>query len=207
MSNEHYFTAEPASELQLKPITARLGGIDRSLVSAGGVFSPGHLDQGTQVLLANTPPPAPTGDLLDLGCGWGPIALSLGLASPDATVWAVDVNERALDLTRINAERLGLENIRAVLPGDVPEAVRFATIWSNPPIRVGKDELHRMLMHWLPRLEDEGDAWLVVQKNLGSDSLQRWLQEQLPASFHVGRAAMAKGFRVLHARRRELRPD
>ncbi|MGK9148573.1 methyltransferase [Plantibacter flavus] len=205
MSNEHYFTAEPGSELQLKPITARLGGVERSLVSAGGIFSPGHLDQGTQVLLANTPPPPPTGDLLDIGCGWGPIALSLALASPDATVWAVDVNQRALELTRLNAARLGLTNIRAVLPEDVPDEVRFATIWSNPPIRVGKDELHRLLMHWLPRLEDEGDAWLVVQKNLGSDSLQRWLQEQLPAAFHVGRAAMGKGFRVLHTRRREHR--
>ncbi|KQQ50135.1 class I SAM-dependent methyltransferase [Plantibacter sp. Leaf314] len=205
MSNEHYFTAEPASELQLRPITAKLGGVDRSLVSASGIFSPGHLDQGTLVLLANTPPPPATGDLLDIGCGWGPIALSLALASPEATVWAVDVNQRALQLTRINAERLGLDNIRAVLPEDVPEDIRFSTVWSNPPIRVGKDELHRLLMHWLPRLQDDGDAWLVVQKNLGSDSLQKWLQEELPASFHVGRAAMAKGFRVLHARRREHR--
>ncbi|WP_403020011.1 class I SAM-dependent methyltransferase [Salinibacterium sp. GXW1014] len=202
MANEHYFSAEPESELKLRPLTVNLAGLPRTLTTAGGVFSPDRIDVGTQVLLANTPPPPPGGHLLDLGSGWGPIALTMALESPHATVWAVDVNERALDLVRRNAEALGLSNVNAVLPQDVPDDVIFMGIRSNPPIRVGKNVLHDMLLHWLPRLEAATDAWLVVQKNLGSDSLHRWMEGALPAGFTVTRAATNKGFRVLRVRRR-----
>lgn len=202
MANEHYFSAEPESELKLRPLTVNLAGLPRTLTTAGGVFSPDRIDVGTQVLLANTPPPPPGGNLLDLGSGWGPIALSMALESPHATVWGVDVNERALDLVRRNAEALGLSNVNAVLPQDVPDDVTFMGIRSNPPIRVGKNMLHDMLLHWLPRLEPATDAWLVVQKNLGSDSLHRWMEGALPAGFTVTRAATNKGFRVLRVRRR-----
>ena len=154
------------------------------------------------MLLGNVPAPPPGGNLLDLGCGWGPIALTLALESPRATVWAVDVNERALELVRRNAESLGLHNVNAVTPADVPADVPFMSIWSNPPIRVGKNELHAMMLSWLPRLEPGTDAWLVVQRNLGSDSLHRWLQAELPQDFAVTRAATNKGYRVLRARRR-----
>jgi 16S rRNA (guanine1207-N2)-methyltransferase len=154
------------------------------------------------VLLGNVPTPPPGGHLLDLGCGWGPIALTLAMESPRSTVWAVDVNQRALDLVRRNADELGLDNVNAVTPDDVPDDVSFMTVWSNPPIRVGKNELHSMLLQWLPRLEPEADAWLVVQRNLGSDSLHRWLQAELPEGFAVTRAATSKGFRVLRARKR-----
>jgi len=150
------------------------------------------------------PAPPPGGNLLDLGCGWGPMALTLALESPHATVWAVDVNERALDLVRANAKKLSIHNINAVLPADVPEDVTFMSIWSNPPIRVGKDELHNILETWLPRLELDADAWLVVQRNLGSDSLQRWMESTFPDDFTFSRAAMSKGYRLLKARRRAL---
>ncbi|RFA21832.1 class I SAM-dependent methyltransferase [Subtercola boreus] len=196
----HYFSARPATELRLKEISVNLAGRDIVATTAGGVFSPNQVDAGTQVLLAKTPPPPSGGDLLDVGCGWGPISLALALLSPDATVWAVDVNERALDLVRTNAAHLGLGNVNAVLPDDVPEGMRFATIWSNPPIRVGKDELHGLLLRWLPRLEPGSDAWLVVQRNLGSDSLHRWLESSLAPEFEVTRQATDKGYRVLRAR-------
>ena len=202
MPGEHYFSSTPGSELGRRTIPVRLAGRDLQLDTAAGVFSPARLDAGTQVLLANTPAPPPGGHLLDLGCGWGPIALTLALESPRATVWAVDVNERALDLVRTNAARVGASNVNAVTPADVPDDVRFMTIWSNPPIRVGKHELHGMLEHWLPRLEPESDAWLVVQRNLGSDSLHRWLQATFPEEFSFVRAATSKGYRVLRARRR-----
>ena len=123
------------------------------------------------------------------------------MASPNATIWAVDVNERALDLVRTNAAALGLTNINAVLAADVPTDISFRTIWSNPPIRVGKDELHGLMTTWLPRLESEADAWLVVQRNLGSDSLQRWLAAELPDNFETTREAISKGFRVLAVHR------
>ncbi|MFT4124106.1 MAG: methyltransferase [Microbacteriaceae bacterium] len=202
MVDDHYFSASPGSELRTRSITVRLAGASRELTTASGVFSPDRIDTGTGVLLAAVPAPPPGGDLLDLGCGWGPIALSLALESPHATVWAVDVNERALELVRQNARRLGLENVNAVPPDDVPEAVRFLTIWSNPPIRVGKNELHALLERWLPRLEPGSDAWLVVARNLGSDSLHRWLQATLPPDFSVVRAGTNKGYRVLRTRRR-----
>jgi 16S rRNA (guanine1207-N2)-methyltransferase len=197
MAGEHYFSATPGSDFTTRSLTVHLAGADRTVTTAGGVFSPERLDAGTRVLLDTVPGPPEGGNLLDLGCGWGPVALSLGLESPDATVWAVDVNERALELVRRNASGLGLTNVNAVVPDQIPESVRFATIWSNPPIRVGKAELHALLLRWLPRLEPGASAWLVVQRNLGSDSLHRWLSEELPDGLTVERAASSKGYRVL----------
>jgi 16S rRNA G1207 methylase RsmC len=202
MASEHYFSSSPETELKLRQIHVPLAGQTYELTTSNGIFSPERIDAGTQVLLANVPPAPPGGDVLDLGCGWGPIALTLALESPHATVWAVDVNQRALDLVRRNADHLGLSNVNAVRPEDVPADVTFTGIRSNPPIRVGKDELHSMLAFWLPRLEAGSDAWLVVQKNLGSDSLQRWLDGSLPTDFSVTRASTNKGYRVLRVRRR-----
>jgi len=205
---DHYFTAQPASAAERRELTLRLAGRDVTVEVASGIFSPGRLDLGTQVLLRSVPdlPPVTPGPdgathLLDLGCGWGPVALTMALDAPGATVWAVDVNERALDLVRRNAARLGLENVRAARPEDVPDDVRFAAIWSNPPIRVGKEVLHDMLLHWLPRLEPGTEAYLVVQRNLGADSLMAWLDEHLDDELSVSKLASAKGFRVLEVAR------
>ncbi|GAB3144231.1 class I SAM-dependent methyltransferase [Marisediminicola antarctica] len=202
MTSEHYFSAKPESELKLRRFSVTLAGRQVELTTAGGIFSPERIDAGTQVLLGSIPKPPPGGNLLDLGCGWGPIALTLALESPNATVWAVDVNERALDLVRRNAAELGLTNVNACLPDDVPADMSFMTIWSNPPIRVGKNELHGLLERWLPRLEHAADAWLVVQRNLGSDSLHRWLEGSLPEDCSVIRSSTSKGYRVLRVRRR-----
>ncbi|MDR7185664.1 16S rRNA G1207 methylase RsmC [Microbacterium trichothecenolyticum] len=207
MGSDHYFSATPASPENLRRIRVTLSGRDLEVTTAGGVFSPDHVDSGTAVLLSNTPPPPASGNFLDLGCGWGPIALSLALDAPHATVWAVDVNERALDLVRRNAAALGLDNVNASLPDDVPDDILFRTIRSNPPIRVGKNELHGLLERWLPRLDERADAWLVVQRNLGSDSLQRWLAATLDRRFAVHRAATARGFRVLKVRRHGSPPS
>lgn len=192
---DHYFTAAPASADERRRILVRLDGEDREVETAGGIFSPGRLDLGTEVLLRSVAAP-PDGALLDLGCGWGPIALTQALQNPRATVWAVDVNERSLDLVRRNAELLGITTIRAVRPEDVPAEVQLAEIWSNPPIRVGKAALHSMLETWIPRLAPGASAYLVVQRHLGADSLQRWIAERFPED-DVRRAASAKGFRVL----------
>ena len=205
MPEDHYFTAQPASDGELQQRTVRLAGRDVQVVTARGIFSPDGIDKGTRVLLDEAPPPPPRGTFLDLGCGWGPLALTLALASPEAVVHAVDVNERALDLARRNARALGLTGVHASRPEEVDPGARFDLIWSNPPIRVGKQVLHEMLTTWLPRLAGGGTAYLVVQKNLGSDSLQRWLQETLPelmGEVHVARAASSKGFRVLRVSRR-----
>jgi 16S rRNA G1207 methylase RsmC len=201
-ADDHYFTSAPASAAQQRTMTVELAGRPVAVHTAAGIFSPDGVDKGTAVLLRQAPAPPATGALLDLGCGWGPIALTLALRSPEARVWGVDVNERSLDLLRTTASSLGLGSVRACRPEDVPDDLEFAAIWSNPPIRVGKAVLHSMLLTWLPRLAVGGVAHLVVQKNLGADSLQRWIAEQLPPdSYAVSRYASDKGFRVLEVRR------
>ncbi|NDE81461.1 MAG: methyltransferase domain-containing protein, partial [Actinobacteria bacterium] len=140
-----------------------------------GVFSHGRVDAGTKFLLLDAPALPTSGDLLDLGCGAGVIALTMARRRPDCRVWAVDVNARARQLTIDNARSLGLTNVNVVAPDEMPADVSFAAIWSNPPIKVGKGELHDMLRRWIPRLDEHGVAVLVVNKNLGSDSLQKWL--------------------------------
>ncbi len=206
MSGDHYFTAAPASAGERRTLVVELAGRRLTLQSAGGVFAPHRVDVGTGVLLHAAPAPPAEGALLDLGCGWGPIALTLGLRSPQAHVYAVDVNERALDLARTNAALVGIDRFTAATPDEVPDAVRFAAIWSNPPIRVGKAALHEMLERWLPRLEPGGTAYLVVQKNLGADSLQRWIAESLDG-LECTRFATARGFRVLQVGRGVTRGD
>ena len=173
------------------------------MTTAGAVFSPNHLDRGTQVLLDHVPDPPATGVLLDLGCGWGPIALALADAAPEATVLAVDVNERAVDLAARNASAAGLGNIRALLADDLLAELSGGSatvdlIWSNPPVRIGKEALHSLLLTWLALLSDNGEAWFVVQKNLGADSLMAWLNSQ---GWNATRAASSRGFRVLHVHR------
>lgn len=201
MDSQHYFSAAPSGPDRRRPLRVTLAGSDRELVTSGGIFSPDGVDKGTAILLSEVP--SPTGsNLLDIGCGWGPIALTMALQAPQANVVAIDVNERSLELTRENARRLDLANVTAVLPDDVSPDISFDTIWSNPPIRIGKDALHELLLRWLPRLAPGGTAWLVVQKNLGADSLQRWLAAELPSDYNVDRSATSKSFRILRVTRK-----
>jgi len=202
MSSEHYFSETPGSDYKPKEISVVINGHEVLVTTAGGVFSPDHIDQGTNVLLTHLDEAPAGGNILDIGCGWGPIALSLASASPKATIWAVDVNQRSLELTAANAKRLGLSNIQCVTPEEVPADLEFSGIWSNPPIRVGKDVLHEILLTWLPRLQEQAEAYLVVQKNLGADSLHRWLEAELPENFSTVRVDTAKSFRVLRVKRK-----
>ncbi len=197
---EHYFSSHDEDGLTPRPLTVELEGSERHLVTASGVFSPKGLDKGTAVLLREAPEPRGN-SLLDIGCGWGPITLTLALRRPGAQVLGVDVNQRSIELTRRNAASMGLDTISTALPDDVDPGLTFDTIWSNPPIRVGKDVLHDILMTWLPRLSVGGSAYLVVQKNLGADSLIPWLAQNLGAEFAVHRYATSKGFRVIEVRR------
>jgi 16S rRNA G1207 methylase RsmC len=200
-ATSHYFSPRPGGTGGRGVVQVVLAGRDLEVVTAAGVFSGDRVDLGTRVLLREAPEPPATGHLLDLGCGWGPIALALGLLSPAATVWAVDVNERALELTAENARRAGVRGLRAVPPQGVPEDVRFDAIWSNPPIRIGKEPLHDLLLRWLPRLRPGASAHLVVQRNLGADSLHAWLASTLEGRASVERAGSAKGYRVLRVTR------
>ena len=197
MSDNHYFASSPEGPLVTREITVNLNGNKTQVLTAGGIFSPEHIDQGTQVLLTHLEAANPTGTFLDIGCGWGPIALALALHSPKAKIYAVDVNERSLQLTKMNAEKLGITNIIVCKPDDVPQGIMFDEIWSNPPIRVGKKVLHEILNVWIKKLVQGGTARLVVQKNLGSDSLHKWLMEEFSPEFDSTRIDSSKTFRVL----------
>ena len=195
---EHYFSADPSVPFERVAFTAELWGQELTIETGSGVFSRGHLDHATAVLFKELPPP-PQGQFLDLGCGYGVIGLAIAKAVPRATVTAVDVNERALLLANDNARTLGLDSrFVACPPEQVPGNQVFDEIWSNPPIRIGKDALHELLLTWLPRLAPGGRMVMVVGKFLGGDSLQRWLTEQ---GWPTERLASSKGFRVLETRR------
>ena len=197
MSSDHYFSQEPKSEYQPKQIELDVAGEVFKVSTASGTFSPLRLDVGTSVLIDHLELAPQEGNILDLGCGWGAIALNLAKHSPKAKVWAVDVNNRSLELTAENAKIIGLENIQTATPDSVPKEISFSGIWSNPPIRIGKKELHELLLGWLPRLENGAAAYLVVQKNLGSDSLQKWLTETLVDGYEVSRLTSVKTYRII----------
>ena len=191
---DHYFATPRGPEVR-RTIRCEIWGEELELSTANGVFAGGGLDRATAILFRESSPPTGAGRLLDLGCGYGPIAIALAKHCPDAEVDAVDVNDRALALTRDNAAAHGVaDRVHAGRPEDFAVGTRYDEIWSNPPIRVGKDALHELLLTWLPRLAPHGRACLVVGKNLGADSLQRWLVEQ---GYGCARVASAKGFRIL----------
>ena len=192
--SDHYFSPQPGAAHRPGQVRVILPDVYLELATDAGVFSPGRLDPGTRLLLDAAPAPPAAGDLLDLGCGYGPIACVLAARAPDACVWAVDVNERALELCARNAGAAGLGNVRCVTPSDASLPARFAAIWSNPPVRIGKDPLHALLGQWLARLSPDGSAYLVVGRNLGADSLHRWLAAQ---GWPVRRLAARSGYRLL----------
>ena len=195
---DHYFTADPATADHRRDVAAHIWGREYTFTTASGVFARDGLDKATAVLLDAFDPPRTARTVLDLGCGWGPIACAIARECSDVVVHAVDTNDRALDLVRHNADRLGVrDRVLTYTPDDVPPAM-YDEIWSNPPIRIGKAALHELLLHWLGRLADDGVARLVVGKNLGSDSLQRWLTEQ---GYPTDRFTSVKGFRVLRTHR------
>ncbi len=197
----HYFDEEPTTESAPRDVSLLLPDMNLTLRTDRGVFGYNRIDAGTKLLLLKAPPPSATGDLLDIGCGTGAIALTMARRAPNATVWAIDVNERARDLCATNAELNGIGNVRVCSPDDVPADVRFATIWSNPAIRIGKPALHEMLSRWFGCLTADGEALMVVHKHLGGDSLRAWLTEN---GYPTTRLASASGYRILRSTRSVL---
>jgi 16S rRNA G1207 methylase RsmC len=194
----HYFSPVPAGRdvresFEVEGIWGTL-----HMESAAGIFASRGLDRGTAVLLDSirrhpVSAPADGSLVVDLGCGSGVLALVMARLWPDCRVVAVDVNVRALEVCAENARRNGVRNVEPRLPEDTgSDAV--ARLWTNPPVRIGKDGLHDLLGRWIPRLESAGEARMVVGRHLGSDSLARWMETQ---GWGVERLASARGFRVL----------
>lgn len=197
--SSHYFDASPTTPSHKHQFLLHVGTTTLTLHTDQGVFSSHGLDKGTAVLLnwvrdhsVATPPPGAF--LCDVGCGSGAIALTMAVLFPQCTIYALDINERARQLCAENARLNDLKNIIVVHPDEVPGDVEFSLLWSNPPIRIGKNELHQLLLRWVSRLTSDGHAHLVVNKNLGADSLTTWLNGQ---GFPTIKRASSKGFRIL----------
>ena len=198
MNGEQYFERTPRSTESGKSFDWIVDGRELRVDTAGGVFSRRGLDDGTEFLIERVPSPPTQGTALDLGCGWGALSIALAVRSPHLRVWAVDVNERAVALCDKNVRHNGLDNVSAVLADEVPDDVLFDVIWSNPPIRIGKRQLHELLDTWLRRLTPRGVAWLVVSRHLGADSLAEWLSSH---GWEVERIGSRRGYRILRVSR------
>lgn len=199
MSHEHYFSADPSAPAKLTEVEIEVGGQVLKLSASSGTFSSERLDPGTRVLLGLWELFPTDGIVLDLGCGWGPIGLSIAKLQPATKVIGVDVNQRSVELANANAKRNGLANFSACLDKDLDANLEIDHIWSNPPIRIGKENLHDLLRNYMSRLKPTGDAYLVVQKQLGAESLQRWIAQQWPER-EVTKVENSKGFRVIRIR-------
>ncbi|QOR46343.1 class I SAM-dependent methyltransferase [Trueperella pecoris] len=200
--SDHYFSAHPTSADAPREVDVHILGEDYRVSTTSGIFSPQGIDKGTAVLLHKAPlPQLPAGStIVDLGCGWGPLTLALASHYRDSHVTGIDVNERALELTAKNAAAAGLTNVD-VAEESAASVENIDLLWSNPPIRIGKDSLHTLLIAWLTRLAPTGVAYLVVQRNLGADSLASWLSDQ---GFPTTKLGSQKGFRVLEVGPRRL---
>jgi 16S rRNA G1207 methylase RsmC len=196
VSSEHYFSANPSAEQKLTNVEFSVADQLFNLQAAAGTFSSGRLDKGTTVLLSLTDELPQEGRILDLGCGWGPIGIAIAKLASASQVWGVDVNARSVALANQNAKKLQLTNFQAVLSENLPSDLRFDEIWSNPPIRIGKKALHELLTKYLAVLTDQGRALLVVQKQLGAESLLKWLAAQYPAK-RVSRVLTDRGYWVI----------
>jgi 16S rRNA (guanine1207-N2)-methyltransferase len=192
--SEHYYTGKPTAKHELRTITERLRGRTFSFVTDAGVFSKGGVDFGSRLLIETME----LGDgerVLDVGCGYGPIGLSAAALAPHGTVTMIDINERAVELARENAKRNDIENVE-IAQSDLFEKVQdreFDSILTNPPIRAGKETVHRIFAEAQKHLVFGGRLWVVIQKKQGAPSAFAKL-ESLFAS--VKEVTKDKGYRI-----------
>ncbi len=194
--NDHYYTREPASESRPAECAFTYRGIGMTFVTDAGVFSRGEVDNGTRALLEALPEEM-AGEILDLGCGWGVIGISVALKWPEARVTMADVNLRALELARKNAEknRAGV----TCAESDGMEAFMgkaFDAVITNPPIRAGKQVIYKMFADAAECLKPGGALYLVIRKQQGAESCLKYLQTLYPRVEKLDRSG---GFWVLKA--------
>nr|WP_288294903.1 class I SAM-dependent methyltransferase [uncultured Granulicatella sp.] len=198
MNQNHYYTHQPNSKSQEKHFSYVLKGFSFQFVSDNGVFSKNTIDFGSQLLIESYEVPSSfqEGKLLDVGCGYGPMGLSFAKAYPKMHVEMVDVNERALELARRNAKANGIENV-SIHESSIYDAINandYSVIISNPPIRAGKEVVHRILEEANDYLIDGGQLVIVIQKKQGAPSAQKKMQEVFG---NVERIALDKGYWIL----------
>lgn len=177
--NDHYYSQTPTSES--RPVTASFSyrGHELTLMTDAGVFSRGELDNGTRILL-NALPEALHGRILDLGCGWGPVGICVGLENPDAQIVFSDINERALALTQKNAAQYHVDGTFVQSDGFASIEGDFDCVITNPPIRTGKQAIYQMFSDACQRLTKQGELYIVIRKQQGAESAKKYLQTLFP---------------------------
>lgn len=191
--SEHYYTSVPESES--RPFEFEAESLGQKLVFAcdRGVFSKGEIDEGTRILLEALP--NVSGRVLDLGCGWGPVGITLGKLYPDLSIIMSDVNQRAVDLAKTNIIKNGIRNAEAVV-SDGFEKIEgtFDCIITNPPIRAGKQTIYRMFDDAIERLNPGGSLYIVIRRQQGAESALKHLGERARV------IEKEKGFWVIEAK-------
>ncbi len=199
MSN-HYYTKNPETESKEASWTFPLRGREFRFISDSGVFSKKTVDFGSRLLIETFRlNEEVAGDILDVGCGYGPMGLALAYAYPARLVEMVDVNERAMSLARRNAEANNIRNVKVYESNtydQVPEERQFAAIVSNPPIRAGKQVVHRILSPAHVHLLPGGTLTVVIQKKQGAPSAQ---QKMLDVFGNVAVIARDKGYWIIQS--------
>lgn len=176
---EHYYSRNTSKKSERKKWSVTLQGKSFAFFSDHAVFSKDGVDFGSRTLVETFTSPEVEGDILDIGCGYGPIGLALASGSPSRSVVMVDVNARALELAKVNAEENGINNVE-ILESDGAGAVKdrtFAAVVTNPPIRAGKKTVHRIFEEAAYVLKEGGELWVVIQKKQGAPSAETKLKE------------------------------
>ncbi|WP_087975034.1 class I SAM-dependent methyltransferase [Oceanobacillus rekensis] len=196
--SEHYFSNKPQSKTSPRTWTYQLRGQEYTFTSDVGVFSKNEVDFGSKLLIEHFQEPDISGELLDLGCGYGPIGISLAGSFKDRTVVMADVNERALALAEKNSSGNKLDNT-IVIQSDRFSNLgdkSFAAILTNPPIRAGKKVVHQMFEESLGALRPNGELWVVIQKKQGAPSAIKKIEELFE---NVEVVTKNKGYYILRA--------
>lgn len=193
--SEHYYTKTPSSAHDARTFSADILGMTLHFCTDAGVFSKDGIDRGTRALVEAMPPLS--GRALDLGCGWGAAGIPLALKNPGCAFLLTDINERAAALAAQNAQANGAKNIH-VVTGDAFESVdgRFSAIFTNPPIRAGKQAIYQMFRNARDHLEPGGALYIVIRKQQGAPSALNFLRETYASAQVIRRSA---GFWVIRA--------
>jgi 16S rRNA (guanine1207-N2)-methyltransferase len=196
---DHYYTPKPTAAHELNQIQINLRGKDFTFVTDAGVFSKKEIDFGSRLLI-ETMIIGQTDAVLDVGCGYGPIGLSAAVLANQGRVMMIDINERAVLLSRENAKRNGITNV-TVLQSDIlaqVEGQKFNQILTNPPIRAGKDVVHQIFSDAYNALVTHGNLWVVIQKKQGAPSAFAKLESIFG---NVQEITKDRGYRIFKAKK------
>ncbi|ASA24385.1 class I SAM-dependent methyltransferase [Paenibacillus donghaensis] len=197
--SQHYYSQQPEARHDRRTIHTVLRGRKFQFTSDAGVFSKGDIDYGSRALIETMEIPEGAA-VLDVGCGYGPIGLSAAHLAPKGHVTMLDINSRAVELARENAQQNGIRNV-TVMESDVLGALKeqtFDVILTNPPIRAGKAVVHQIFEEAYQHLNEGGSLWIVIQKKQGAPSAVAKLESLFPVVEEKGKD---KGYRIIKAQK------